>query len=67
MFVTGGDDRRVLLWNVEAALSNTNQYHPRSMKGEHNSNIFCLSFDSNNTRIFSAGNDEQVIVHDLKT
>ncbi|RWS18138.1 WD-repeat protein-like protein, partial [Leptotrombidium deliense] len=37
------------------------------MKGEHNSNIFCLGFNSDNTRLFSAGNDEQVIVHDSTT
>ncbi|KAG0721405.1 DDB1- and CUL4-associated factor 5 [Chionoecetes opilio] len=63
--VSGGDDRRVLLWNVDGAMSGS--HRPAIMKGEHNSNIFCLSFDSNNTRIFSAGNDEQVIVHDMKT
>ncbi|XP_045605789.1 dentin sialophosphoprotein isoform X2 [Procambarus clarkii] len=65
LLVSGGDDRRVLLWNVDGALSGN--HRPSTMKGEHNSNIFCLSFDSSNTKIFSAGNDEQVIVHDLKT
>ncbi|XP_053641546.1 DDB1- and CUL4-associated factor 5 isoform X3 [Cherax quadricarinatus] len=65
LLVSGGDDRRVLLWNVDKALSGN--HRPRTMKGEHNSNIFCLSFDSCNAKIFSAGNDEQVIVHDLKT
>ncbi|XP_045133185.1 DDB1- and CUL4-associated factor 5-like isoform X1 [Portunus trituberculatus] len=65
LLVSGGDDRRVLLWNVDGALSGS--HRPCIMKGEHNSNIFCLSFDSSNTRIFSAGNDEQVIVHDIKT
>ncbi|XP_071545634.1 uncharacterized protein [Panulirus ornatus] len=65
LLVSGGDDRRVLLWNVDGALSGN--HRPRTMKGEHNSNIFCLSFDSCNTKIFSAGNDEQVIVHDLRT
>lgn len=37
------------------------------MKGKHNSNIFCLSFDSRHQTLFSAGNDEQVIVHDVET
>ncbi|KAK7079703.1 DDB1- and CUL4-associated factor 5 [Halocaridina rubra] len=65
LLVSGGDDRRVLLWNIDCVLSENRR--PHAMKGEHNSNIFCLSFDSCNSKIFSAGNDEQVIVHDLNT
>ncbi|XP_067119886.1 DDB1- and CUL4-associated factor 5-like [Centruroides vittatus] len=63
--VSGGDDRRVLLWNVEKAISGVS--HPIAMLGEHNSNIFCLGFDTGHTRLFSAGNDEQVVVHDIET
>ena len=37
------------------------------MKGEHNSNIFCLGFDSRCQRLFSAGNDELVMIHDSAT
>ncbi|XP_034174649.2 uncharacterized protein LOC117601666 isoform X3 [Osmia lignaria lignaria] len=37
------------------------------MKAQHISNIFCLGYDSSKTKIFSAGNDDQVIVHDLRT
>lgn len=62
---SGGDDRRVLLWNVQKALANIGK--PAFMKGEHNSNIFCLAFDYENKKIFSGGNDEQVIVHDIAT
>uniref|UniRef100_T1JJB3 Uncharacterized protein n=1 Tax=Strigamia maritima TaxID=126957 RepID=T1JJB3_STRMM len=62
--VSGGDDRRVLAWNVEKALQGKDA--PICMKGEHNSNIFCLGFDNNKTKIFSAGNDEQVLVHDFE-
>lgn len=65
LMASGGDDRRVLLWNVEKALSDIGS--PRSMKGEHNSNIFCLTFDHDNNKIFSGGNDEQVIVHDIQS
>ncbi|KAB7506480.1 DDB1- and CUL4-associated factor 5 [Armadillidium nasatum] len=63
--VSGGDDRRVLLWNLEESMSEGTK--PVQMKDEHGSNIFCLGFDSSNSKIFSAGNDEQVIVHDIKT
>lgn len=61
----GGDDRRVLLWNVEKAVCGVGK--PVVMKTQHNSNIFCLSFDRCKSKIFSAGNDDQVIVHDMKT
>jgi WD repeat-containing protein 22 len=40
---------------------------PNIMKGEHNSNIFCLGFDSRCQRLFSAGNDELVMIHDSQT
>ncbi|KAH3853970.1 hypothetical protein DPMN_096508 [Dreissena polymorpha] len=62
---SGGDDRRVLVWNVEKALSDIGQ--PRAMKGQHHSNIFCIGFDITNSTLFSGGNDEQVIVHDIAT
>ena len=50
---SGGDDRRVLLWVVEKALSDIGK--PRMMKGEHNSNIFCVAFDVTNSTLFSGG------------
>lgn len=31
------------------------------------SNIFCLGFDNDGRRVYSGGNDEQVIVHDIET
>lgn len=37
------------------------------MLKQHLSNIFCLSFDSKTTRIFSGGNDDLAIVHDIET
>lgn len=40
---------------------------PIAMEKQHQSNIFCLGFNSDNTKIFSGGNDDYVIVHDLKT
>lgn len=61
----GGDDRRVLLWRVEQAIQGLGK--PTVMKAQHVSNIFCLGYDNSKTKIFSAGNDDQVIVHDLRT
>lgn len=63
--VSGGDDKRVLIWNVDRTLSGS--YQPKVMKGEHNSNIFCLGFNASHTKLYSAGNDEQVILHDVRT
>ncbi|KAM4690223.1 DDB1- and CUL4-associated factor 5 [Rhinophrynus dorsalis] len=40
---------------------------PIQLKGEHHSNIFCLAFNSANTKVFSGGNDEQVILHDVES
>lgn len=62
--VSGGDDRRVLLWHMEKAIHARSK--PVKLKGEHLSNIFCLAFDSTNKRVFSGGNDEQVILHDVE-
>lgn len=62
--VSGGDDRRVLLWHMEKAMHS--RAKPIKLKGEHLSNIFCLAFDSTNKRVFSGGNDEQVILHDVE-
>ncbi|KAG7466153.1 hypothetical protein MATL_G00161750 [Megalops atlanticus] len=62
--VSGGDDRRVLLWHMEKAIHSRSK--PIKLKGEHLSNIFCLAFDSTNKRVFSGGNDEQVILHDVE-
>jgi len=67
LLVSGGDDRRVLLWQVDKAITDNVKYNPVAMEAEHRSNIFCLGFDSDNTRIYSGGNDEQVIVHDMIT
>ncbi|XP_038075186.1 DDB1- and CUL4-associated factor 5-like [Patiria miniata] len=61
---SGGDDRRVLLWNVQEALSLDKKFEV--MIGEHHSNIFSLAFDSHNSRIYSGGNDDQVLVHDMQ-
>lgn len=37
------------------------------MQGEHDSNIFCLDFDFETKNVFSGGNDERVLIHDIET
>lgn len=63
--ISGGDDRRVLLWNLDKSIMDDGK--PEVMLKQHMSNIFCLDFDSKNTKIFSGGNDDMVIVHDVET
>ena len=66
--VTGGDDKRVLLWSLDRAItSQSGGYKPVTMTGQHESNIFCLDFDGDNSKLFSGGNDASVIVHDVNT
>jgi WD repeat-containing protein 22 len=50
---SGGDDRRVLLWNVDKTLYRKEK--PVAMKGQHRSNIFCTVFDGDNRHVYSAG------------
>lgn len=64
-YSAGGDDQRVLLWKLEESMAGISE--PRSMKNHHYSNIFCLAFNNDSTKIFSGGNDDAVIVHDVKT
>lgn len=63
--VSGGDDRRVMVWNVEKCVYGTGT--PVSLKGEHKSNIFCTVFDNENRHLFSAGNDNMALRHDFET
>ncbi|KAH8246910.1 hypothetical protein KR032_003074 [Drosophila birchii] len=63
---SGGDDKRVLLWNVDHEVV-SQLGKPRSMNEKHASNIFCLGFDIQNSYVLSGGNDDLVIQHDLVT
>ncbi|XP_041674142.1 DDB1- and CUL4-associated factor 5 [Drosophila eugracilis] len=64
--VSGGDDKRVLLWNIDREVV-SQLGKPRPMNEKHASNIFCLGFNTQNSYIFSGGNDDLVIQHDLET
>ncbi|NWI92752.1 DCAF5 factor, partial [Pitta sordida] len=58
--VSGGDDRRVLLWHMEEAIHS--RVKPVQLKGEHHSNIFCLAFNSGNTKVFSGAKEGRMII-----
>ncbi|XP_026743311.1 DDB1- and CUL4-associated factor 5-like [Trichoplusia ni] len=63
--VSGGDDRRVMLWHFGQAILDRGK--PEPMKAAHQSNIFCLGITNDNQKIYSGGNDDIVIVHDLES
>ena len=76
LLASGGDDRRVLVWDWNRAIDDDATFRPGAeaaflphqiMKGPHNSNIFCLAFTASRAQILSGGNDEQVLVHDVAT
>ncbi|CAF4883482.1 unnamed protein product [Rotaria sp. Silwood1] len=63
---SGGDDKRVVIWNMAETLFNESNRSPTLLKATHLSNIFSIKFDNQNRRIISAGNDEQILVHDIE-
>lgn len=63
---SGGDDRRVLLWQMSDAMMSASS-KPCVMQKQHQSNIFCLAVTGDNTKILSGGNDDVVMVHDIRT
>ncbi|XP_063895753.1 DDB1- and CUL4-associated factor 5 isoform X2 [Helicoverpa armigera] len=65
LMLSGGDDRRVMLWQFGQAILDRGK--PVAMKGLHQSNVFCLGITNDNQKIYSGGNDDIVIVHDLES
>ena len=63
----GGDDLRVFVWNFNEMQSGLKPRPRGIMKKHHLSNIFTLSFSKDSRRVFSAGNDGSLIVHDIET
>merc|ERR1712223_1072783 len=62
--LSGGDDRRVLVWK-SPQFGDNDKERPVPLPGEHDSNIFCVDFNGRaESKIFSGGNDERVLVHD---
>ncbi|KAI1719360.1 DDB1- and CUL4-associated factor 5 [Ditylenchus destructor] len=65
--VSGGDDCNVLVWRTAKCCVDANPQPVTSMEAKHESNIFALRFSLFTERIYSAGNDFRLLVHDLKT
>lgn len=65
LLISGGDDRRVMIWPFGKVILDEGK--PEPLKAVHQSNIFCLGVTSDNQKVFSGGNDDIVIVHDLES
>ena len=61
--IIGGDDARVLVWRVAHAIEG--KCEPITMATIHQSNVFSIAFSCDNTVVYSAGNDSDVIKHDF--
>ncbi|KAL1923160.1 uncharacterized protein VTP21DRAFT_9536 [Calcarisporiella thermophila] len=61
--VSGGDDKRCLLWDMYGDLSNAKPI--KHFRG-HQSIIFCIVFDNSNRHIISCGNDGLILRYDLE-
>ena len=53
--LAGGDDKRVLIWNMSETLFTQTHRSPVPLNATHLSNIFSIKFDNDNRRIISAG------------
>ncbi|KAF7638490.1 hypothetical protein Mgra_00002168 [Meloidogyne graminicola] len=66
--VSGGDDLKVRLWKtVDCCTSENPALSSFTMKSIHQSNIFALRFSHKTERIYSAGNDHRLLIHDIRT
>ncbi|CAF4940840.1 unnamed protein product, partial [Rotaria socialis] len=58
---SGGDDKRVVLWNMTDTLFDASYRPPTTLTATHLSNIFSIKFDNQNRRIISAV--KSLIIH----
>ncbi|KAK0411399.1 hypothetical protein QR680_005635 [Steinernema hermaphroditum] len=64
---SGGDDLRVLLWNVADFQVSQKPAPLATMESRHTSNIFTIAFSAADNRIYSGGNDCHFLIHDVLT
>ncbi|VDK76550.1 unnamed protein product [Onchocerca ochengi] len=64
---SGGDDRRVLMWKLNDVQVMERPKPVAIMKQMHYSNIFSVGFSNKCERLYSAGNDSFLYVHDIAT
>uniref|UniRef100_A0A915CZY3 Uncharacterized protein n=1 Tax=Ditylenchus dipsaci TaxID=166011 RepID=A0A915CZY3_9BILA len=65
--VSGGDDCNVQIWRSVNCCLDSNPQPLGIMDTQHESNIFALRFSLHTDRIYSGGNDYQLLIHDIQT
>jgi WD repeat-containing protein 22 len=65
MLASGGYDTILRLWPVSQALDK--EIVPFQMEKRHNSIVLCLAIASDNSRLFSGGQDMKILIHDVQT
>ncbi|KAJ8291643.1 DDB1- and CUL4-associated factor 5 [Rhodotorula toruloides] len=65
---SGGDDRRILLWDTTAEDQGAGvAAEPVASYVGAQSNLFAIAFSCDGQRIFAAGNDSSILEYDLET
>ena len=67
LFVSGGDDGRVLLWPTSKKVDEKWKPKPTEMETKHQNPIYCLAINPDNRRIFSGSRDRKLLLHDVET
>jgi WD40 repeat protein len=69
LFVSGGNDGRLLLWPTNKAVDEKWTPNPTEMntKLEDSEVVLCLAASPDNKRIFSGGSDDNLTIHDANT
>ena len=72
LFVSGGDDGRVLLWPTSKAVDEKWTPRPFVMdtviaNGDITASVYCLAVSPDNGYIFSGGQDNKLSIHDVNT
>ena len=66
-FASGGGDGRVLLWPTEKVIEGKSIKTTTEMTTKHESFIHCIAVGPDNGRLFSGGEDDQLLIYDIKT
>ena len=68
LFVSGGEDGRVLLWQTDKVRKTKWTPNPTSIDTQYGGYVNCLAVSPDNKRVFSSGGwDQKLLIHDIRT